>query len=61
MSDVERAKRRLDSFCDRFKDSIGPGTVEVLLQVRAQDMRELSQEAEDQPVIDYEDVEGYSQ
>jgi len=61
MSDLERAKRRLDRVLDRQKDKVGPGTLEMLLQKRAQDMRELSKEREDQPVISVDEIDGYNE
>jgi hypothetical protein len=60
-SDVDKAARRIDRAIDRYADDIGYATLEILLQKRAQDCRELSFDQEELDPIDFEDVEGYSE
>lgn len=59
MSDVDRAAKKIDRAIDRYKDDIGCATLELLLQKRAQDMRELSMEREEIDTISFDEIEGY--
>lgn len=61
MRDPEgRARRRIDRAIDKFADEVGYREMELLLQRRAQDMREQAATTGDRETIDIEDLEGWS-
>ena len=61
MSDVDRAAKKIDRCIDRYADEIGYATLEILLQKRAQDCRELSLENNEMPTIGIDEIDGYSE
>lgn len=61
VSDLDRAERKLDRVIDRYKDKVGHATLETLLQKRAQDMRELSQENDEVPTVEFDEISEYSE
>lgn len=61
MRDPEgRAKRRIDRAIEKFAADVGYAEMELLLQKRAQDMREQATATGDRETIDIEDLEGWS-
>jgi hypothetical protein len=61
MSDLDRAAKRLDNAIDRYGEKIGYATLELLLQKRAQDCREISLENDEMPTVGFDEIEGYSE
>ena len=61
MSDVDKAAKRIDRAIDRYADEIGYATLEILLQKRAQDCRELSLENNEMPTVGIDEIDGYSE
>jgi len=59
MDDRQRFVRKLDRALDRYGDAVGWADVELVLQSRAQDARELAYQRGDRRVIDGEDVDGW--
>jgi len=60
MSDVDRAERAIDRAIDKYGTKIGYATLEIILQKRAQDCREISLENNELPNVEFEDIEGYN-
>jgi len=61
MSDLDRARKRLDTCIDHYGDKIGYATLELLLQKRAQDCREVSQDRNEMPTVGFDEIEGYTE
>lgn len=59
-SERERAARKIDRAIDRHAEDAGYGAMELLLQRRAQDMREKAAEHRSTPTIAFEDIKGYA-
>lgn len=52
-------RQRLDGYIDQWADEIGYARVEVILQERAQDMRERADADDSVEVIGLDDIDGY--
>lgn len=53
--------RRLDEYIDRYAEDIGYARTELLLQRRAQDMRECHGDSDQARAIGFEELEGYDE
>lgn len=60
-SDRERAIEKIDRAIDRYAEDIGYGSMELLFQRRAQDMRARALEHDSSPTIRFEDIEHYAE
>lgn len=59
--DERQLVRRIDTQLDRYAESVGYARVELLLQQRAQDMRELADADDDPYPIRADDLDGWSE